>query len=51
MTYFRLRLARRLGLLGPALRFERRVERWVASPGLGRRPVLEPAVRRRHSTL
>jgi len=49
MTYLRLRLARRLGLLGPALRFERRVERWATAPvapgGSGPRPALEPARR------
>jgi hypothetical protein len=49
MTYLRLRLARRLNLLGPALRLERRVERWAAAPGLGRRSSLEPAVRRQSS--
>jgi len=46
MTYLRLRLARRLGLLGPAVRLERRVQRWATAAPRGGRRALEPAVRR-----
>jgi hypothetical protein len=41
--FLRLRLARRLGLLGPTLRFERRVESWAARPTVDRQPAFEPA--------
>jgi hypothetical protein len=46
--FLRLRLARRLGLLGPTLRFERRVEAALlgygaAQPSVDRQPAFEPA--------
>jgi hypothetical protein len=46
--YLRLRLARRLGLLGPAVRLERRAETWAVEPRIDRLPSLEPA--QRHSS-
>jgi hypothetical protein len=44
--YLRIRVARRLGLLGPALRLERRAETWAVEPRVERLPMLEPAPRR-----
>jgi hypothetical protein len=44
--FIRLRLARRLGLLGPTLRFERRVEAWAMQSPMARQPAFEPASRR-----
>jgi len=55
MSYLRLRLARRLGLLGPTLRFQRRVESALlnrvllncaaSEPRSGRQPPLTTASR------
>jgi len=46
MSYLRLRLARRLGLLGPTLRFERRVEAWATEPRAAHPTAFAPASRR-----
>src|SRR4051794_40724105 len=52
MSYLRLRLARRLGLLGPTLRFDRRVETALlncaaSEPRSPRQAALAPASRPR----
>jgi hypothetical protein len=43
--YLRLRIAHRLRLLGPLLRFERRIETWAARPPVLPRATLNPAPR------
>jgi hypothetical protein len=43
MMFLRLRLAQRLGLLGPIVQFERRVETWAAQPAAGRLSAFAPA--------